>query len=389
MLSRRGAAAGLVPVLAAGALTGCLRPGSAGSSGCPPMPAVSRATVRPEPATAERPPPVPETLWVADTAGTLHVFDGRTNRATGEVRLATRPRVFTALSAGGGVIWAYQFDSGLAIVDPATARLTRRVPLSPAFPLAKNHIRYALGAWWLAQPGQVWRIGGPSAEPSRTALPDGFEPTAVAATAHWVWLAGDRRLIRIDPASGAVSTTVDLPVRAGIGSLLGTPNGLFAVGWNQPAVWVLDPDSGGLSAGVQGPRRQLVTGLYGDEKAVWAAGNCGDLLRIRPGGVASVRLAADPVDSAATALGALWAFDGDHGSLARIDSATGTMVARIPVPGVEFAVVPGQHGVWLVDTGLAGDVLRVDPAINRAWRIGAVAPAGMSAAVTIPVPSVS
>src|SRR5690349_11225986 len=110
MLSRRGLAWCLVLALVAGALSACLRPRAAG----------------------EPPPPVPEALWVADSAGTLRAFDGRTNRMSATLELGTPAPAATALVTGGGLIWAYQYDSGLAIVDPATARLVRRVPLAPA-----------------------------------------------------------------------------------------------------------------------------------------------------------------------------------------------------------------------------------------------------------------
>jgi hypothetical protein len=40
----------------------------------------------------------------------------------------------------------------------------------------------------------------------------------------------------------------------------------------------------------------------------------------------------------------------------------------------EFAVIAGQHSVWVVDDNLANYVQRVDPAINRPWQITATGP---------------
>jgi hypothetical protein len=69
-----------------------------------------------------------------------------------------------------------------------------------------------------------------------------------------------------------VSTTVQLPIPAGVGELLGTPTGLSAVGWNQAAVWVLDPNSGALKSTVKVPGGELIRGAYADDGTVWATG---------------------------------------------------------------------------------------------------------------------
>jgi hypothetical protein len=330
------------------------------------------------------PPPVPEALWVADSAGTLRAFDGRTNRMSARIELGTPAPAATALVTGGGLIWAYQYDSGLAVVDPATARVVRRVSIAPARPLAKNHTHYLHGALWVAQPGQLWRVGSASAEATRAPLPADFDPTAVAATRQWLWLAGGRQLVRVDPATGAVSTTVELPVPAGVGELLGTPSGLFAVGWNQAAVWVLDPDSGALKSTVSVSGGELIRGAYADDGTVWATGNCGDVIRVstdEPTGVQLVKISGEAADlSAVAALGSFWVCDEERSEVVRIDLPTATVRARIPVLTAdpdepEFAVVAGQHSVWMVDINLAYYVQRVDPATNRPWRIAATRPA--------------
>jgi hypothetical protein len=321
---------------------------------------------------------------VADSAGTLRAFDGRTNRMSARLDLGTPAPAATALVTGGGLIWAYQYDSGLAVVDPAAARVVRRVPIAPARPLAKNHTHYLHGALWVAQPGQLWRVGSVSAEPTRAPLPVDFDPTAVAATGHWLWLAGGRQLVRVDPATGAVSTTVQLPVPVGVGQLLGTPTGLFAVGWNQAAVWVLDPDSGALKSTVDVANGELIREAYADNGTVWATGNCGDVVRVstvEPVGVQAVKISGEEVDSSAVAaLGSFWVCDSERSEVVRIDLSTATVRAHIPVPTAdpdepEFAVVAGQHSVWVVDSNLANYVQRVDPATNRTWRMAATAPA--------------
>jgi hypothetical protein len=396
MLARRGLASCLALALVAGSLSACLRPRPAASACGQPGGYGGRLRPTPsrEPATAELPPPVPEALWVADSAGTLRAFDGRTNRMSATVDLGTSAPAATALVTGGGLIWAYQDESGLAVVDPVTARLVRRVPIAPARPLAKNLVKYAHGALWVAQPGQLWRVGSTSAEPGRASLPADFAPTVVAATEHWLWLAGGRELVRVDPATGEVSTSVELPVGAGVSELLGTAKGVFAVGWNEAAVWVLDPDSGGLKSTVKVPDGELIREVYAHDGTVWATGNCGDVVRVstvEPTSVQRVRISGEEVDSSAVAaLGAFWVADEERSEVVRIDLGTATIRARIPVltadpDDSEFAVVAGEHSVWVVDINLATYVQRVDPATNRLWRITAPGqpPKGTAPAVGI------
>jgi hypothetical protein len=111
------------------------------------------------------------------------VFGGRYNRMSARLDLGTPAPAATALVAGGD-----QYESGLAVVDPATVRVVRRVPMAPARPLAKNHTHYLHEALWVAQPGQLWRVGSASAEPypgtaAHRLRPDGGrrdQPLAVA-----------------------------------------------------------------------------------------------------------------------------------------------------------------------------------------------------------------
>jgi hypothetical protein len=398
VLSRRGLASCLVLVLVAGSLSACLRPRVAASvCGQPDRYGDDRpGTPTQDAATVGTPPPVPEALWTVDSAGTLRAFDGRTNRVSASLDLGTPPPFATTIVSGGGLIWAYQYDGGLAVVDPATVRLVRRVPIAPARPPVENHLYYLHGALWMTQPGQLWRVGSASAEPTRAPLPADFAPTAAAATGDWLWLAGDRRLVRVDPATGAVSTTVELSTPATIGELLGTPDGLFAVGRNQAAVWVLDPDSGALTSTVNVAGGESISGAYAQDGTVWATGDCGDVVRVGtvdPAGVQTVRVSGeDKVSCAVAALGSLWVCDSGRSEVVRIDLASGTVRARIPVltfdpDKPEFAVVAGQHSVWAIDMNVNHYVQRVDPATNRAWWIAATQPAQSGPASTGPAPT--
>jgi streptogramin lyase len=66
--------------------------------------------------------------------------------------------------------------------------------------------------------------------------------------------------------------------------------------------------------------------------------------------------------------GAVWAPNHDAGTLSRIDPATGTVVATIPIPGVgPHGVVTTPGAVWVATEGppdKPGSIVRIDPATN-------------------------
>jgi hypothetical protein len=107
-------------------------------------------------------------------------------------------------------------------------------------PLASTVVRYAHGALWVAQPGQLWRVPR-TGDVTQMALPGEARPTAIAETGRWLWLAAGPQLIRVEPGTGKVSTVVDAPSGAGFGRLLGTADGLYAAARSGREVTVLDP----------------------------------------------------------------------------------------------------------------------------------------------------
>ena len=74
---------------------------------------------------------------------------------------------------------------------------------------------------------------------------------------------------------------------------------------------------------------------------------------------------ADPTGelSIATGAGSVWILSDPAGKLARIDPATNTVTATIPVAAGSFAAAFGFGSVWITTTS-AGSVQRIDPARN-------------------------
>lgn len=314
---------------------------------------------------------------MADGSGTLRAVDGRTNRVTARVGIgrSTGPPI---LVTGGGLLWAYQNDGRIDVVDPIRARVTASAVVVPARPLAHNLLYYGHGSLWIAQPGRLWRVS-PAGKVSAIPLPTDYTPTMLAATGHWLWLAGGRRLVRVDPATGAISIVDELPGSTGIGQLLGTRNSLLAVGWNQPEIWVLDPDTGASTSSIRLSDGELVGGMYDVDGAVWATGNCGNIVRVDEGAeprLRTVRISDVSQDfPAVAAAGSFWVADLVRSEVVRIDLRTMEVLARLPVEATDpddpaFTVVAGRHSVWLLDGDVAAThVLRVDPETNRVLRL--------------------
>jgi hypothetical protein len=380
----RGRGTVLVLAIVAGLLSACHDIHRPAPSACPsasPAGVVARGE-EPVPTT----PPVDEALWVADGTGTVRAIDARTSRTTAKVDLGGPTDLVPALVSGGGLVWAYRYDSGiLRLIDPAAARVVAHTTVPPVHPLIHNEFRYAHGALWIAQPGKLWRIT-PTGTATATVLPPDFAPGTVAATARWLWLADGNRLVRVDPADpGAIQeTTAPDEVR----QLLGTPTDLYASGMNTSAVEILDADTGVLKQSFQLPAGDDATALIDTGEEVWVTSGCGDVVRIPDG--APTRIADVSQDLPAVAgLGSLWVGDEVRSQVVRVSLGSGRVIARIPFVAADpgdpaFRMVAGRASVWILDSNFADGVSRLDPdtdRITRLTRAGQATP-GLSAVVS-------
>jgi DNA-binding beta-propeller fold protein YncE len=131
---------------------------------------------------------------------------------------------------------------------------------------------------------------------------------------------------RVDLASGRTVATIT--VRRGPLDLAATPG----------AVWVTNAGAGGDSVARINPKTNRVAG--------------------RP-----VRTGASP-QSLAVGGGSLWVANHDERTVARIDLASGKVVADIPVPSEPHRVAYGAGAAW-VGNWHDDSVSRIDPATNR------------------------
>ncbi len=107
------------------------------------------------------------------------------------------------------------------------------------------------------------------------------------------------------------------------------------------------------------------------------------LARIKVGDPAKLpsaaRIAHDVPESVAVGFGSVWAATGDTESVVRIDPATDRITARIPVGVVPYVLAAGEGAVWLTSLDDTA-VVRIDPASNTARTVLTSVAAGMVAA---------
>jgi hypothetical protein len=178
---------------------------------------------------------------------------------------------------------------------------------------------------WPAPTSPILATARPAGSSLRRLVATSSPVDAVAVTRQAVWLAVGGLVVRVDPATGRALVVPEVDT--------GAP--------------VIDLEAG---AG-----------------AVWAVTSSGGLLRIDPG---TARLTAPnpgPVSAIAAGAGGVWAVccqgRDRRGRVARLDPATGRVIATVGLPARPLAVEAGPGAVWV--RGAEGWLWRVDPAYGR------------------------
>jgi hypothetical protein len=181
-----------------------------------------------------------------------------------------------------------------------------------------------------------------------------------------------------------ITATISLP-EGTIGGGVAVGSGSVWTGLNDShgrdgAVIRIDPATNEIVATIavaQGPGRKRIAAT---DDAVWVA-STGLLQRIDPATnsvVASVEIPARSISAITADSSDVWAvtIDADGGVLVRIDTATNAIVAEIPlgsqITGYEDAVQIGAGSVWVIgvtwiereNAEYGSDLIRVDPATN-------------------------
>lgn len=179
----------------------------------------------------------PGALWVAH-GKTISRVDPHTLRPTATVT-GYQPaggHQLVGMTAGGGAVWAAVSGAGVLRIDPASARVTARIPVATEEPPAAG----ADAVWAVCCSGDTEGTAGrlvridPATSRVVATIPLHGLPDAVGAGPSGVWVRGARGPVwRIDPATNRVAATITIP------GGLGAAAGRILVG--RDGVWVSDP----------------------------------------------------------------------------------------------------------------------------------------------------
>jgi hypothetical protein len=251
----------------------------------------------------------------------------------------------TAVTVCAGSVWVTTADGAVSQIDPRTLN-AHRVPVRGR-PSDVADVG-TLAAVVSGPPEHVTVIDAAYGQVSGTVpLPDGGRSATAVAAGRDVWVANpsDRALNRLDPPYTAVSDTVPTP---GAPRLLAAGEGALWVAGNR-VLWKIHPASGEIRARIRLPITPV--GLAAGNGGVWIVdGRAPTLLRLYPrtGRVTKrIHVGRSPV---AVAVGprSVWTVNRADGTVSKVDSARNVVASTSDVGADPVDVVVGLGSVWVV-----------------------------------------
>jgi DNA-binding SARP family transcriptional activator/streptogramin lyase len=269
---------------------------------------------------------------VVARASDVAVVQPDTNKVVGRVPVGSSPAL---IREGDGSVWvADQVDLTVTEIDPESRRVLRTIGIGfrPDELAARNgavwafdredHVLARLGR------GQSW---------DRFERPEFADIERMAVDDDAVWLAGGRRLIRVDATSGEVVSDVAVPVH--VDGLATAGDDVWAVSGKSAAVLRIDPRTSEIRdripmAGAPRSRSQAIA-VSADTRFVWVLNReTATVTRIDPNlhdVVETYRLGVGHGSlSLAAGAGSAWVSNSSDGTVTRIDGETNE-VASIAV----------------------------------------------------------
>ena len=268
-------------------------------------------------------------------------------------------------AAGPGTIQ----PGSVAFIDTQSGRLIGDVPAGPSV----GFIRAGLGSVWEMEDSGVLLQIDPRTRHVTDSIAVGVNPGDVAIGAGAVWITdkNSQTLLRISPPYGEI-TRIPLPAQG-----LSSPDVGGGVAVGAGSVWVaeglsrivrIDPASGRVESTLSVPDAREVA--FGDG-AIWVgASDTGVLTKVDPrtGAVVATARIGPWICCIAVGGGYVWAAN-DSGIWKL--ASDGRVLGTISVPSQTANMYLGAGALW-VAADVAGTVLRIDPRTDRArrYRIG-------------------
>jgi DNA-binding beta-propeller fold protein YncE len=251
---------------------------------------------------------------------------------------------------------------GLSV--PARAAATLVTASQTSLPRGNSlSLTAGYGAVWVTGIGVTYEVDQVTGRIVRTiptpgTFPDGCR-SGIAAGAGAVWVThGCRGIYRIDPRSGRVTASLRVP---DVGDAIAVADGLVWVTDYNGCVLRIRPRTGQVTG------KPIAVGFGGwwltvGAGALWVTSTFGN------GAVTGLDLATGAAeafgssavsDVSAAGAGSLWS-----SQVKRVDPATGTVTASIPVAGA-YQVVFWRGSAWVLTLRRSLALLRIDPATNH------------------------
>jgi DNA-binding SARP family transcriptional activator len=259
-------------------------------------------------------------------ASDVAVIEPDTSKVVARVSVGSSPAL---IREGDGSVWvADQLDLTVTEIDLESRRVLRTVGLG----FRPDHLAARNGAVWafdkeervLARLGkeQTWE---------RFEHPDFTGVEGVALDDHAVWLAGGKRLIRVDADSGNVVRSVSVPDQ--VDGLATAGGDVWAVSSTASAVLRIDP----------------LTAVIRDR--IPMAGDLGP-------GPQTLSISADT--------DFIWVLNGDTATVVKIDPSLHDVVEtyRLPAGRGSLALAAGEGAAW-ISNAFDGTVTRIDGRTNE------------------------
>jgi YVTN family beta-propeller protein len=308
------------------------------------------------------------------TGNAVAIIDPASNRLTAQIPVGAGPG---ALALGNGSLWvANTLDQNVSRVDLASGKVIRVIAVGgipKSLAIGRNAVwvirRRPDGYPELIKIDPRFDAVAPGRRLLRGGDPQPYARASVAAGPDAVWAAAEGPLLqRLDPAGTAVAAPID------------TESALARVAIGAGAVWASDSHANTVTR--IDPARNLVTAttpvgngpdaLAVGEGAVWVADRRdGAVVRIDPvtnSVTATIQVGRGPT-GIAVGLGSVWVANSRDGTVSRIDPRRNTVAQTITVGGSPQALAIGNGRVWVsVQTALFAP--STQPGVLRFTSIG-------------------
>jgi YVTN family beta-propeller protein len=259
-------------------------------------------------------------------ASDVAVINPDTNKVVARVPVGSSPGL---IHEGEGSVWvADRVDLTVTEIDLESRRVLRTlgVGFQPDHLAARNET-----VWAFDKEERVLARFGEEQTWDRFEHPDFTEVDMIALDDQAVWLAGGRRLIRVDPDSGAVTKSVSVPDQ--VDGLATAGGNVWAVSSTAAAILRIDP----LTAEIRD--RIPMPGHLGS-------------------GRTTLSISADT--------DFIWVLNGETATVVKIDPTLHDVVEtyRLPAGRGSLALAAGEGAAW-ISNAFDGTVTRIDEGTNE------------------------